>query len=242
MIRTVEDYLESLRDDRVIYCLGERVTDVTSHPVLRRVVEFGAMDYVLTNDPKRRDLYVTKNEEGEEVHFLWTPPRTSEDLLRKREAYIEGIRYGAGGLHSMGVDALAASRVLAGRMDKALDTNYIERVEAYRKYLQTTDIGITGAQTDVKGDRSLHPPQQVQHKDYYVRVVDKQKDGIIVRGAKYHISCTAAANEAIVLPCRTHGEQDADYAVVFATPLNAEGITLIAADPEIRGPSTEETL
>ncbi|MBW1887549.1 MAG: hypothetical protein JRI52_04260 [Deltaproteobacteria bacterium] len=242
MIRTVDQYLESLRDDRVIYCFGERVKDVTSHPVLKRVVEFGAMDYVLTNDPKRRDLYITKNEEGEEVHFLWTPPRTSEDLLRKREAYIEGIRYGAGGLHSMGVDALAASRVLAGRMDKALDTNYTERVEAYRKYLQTTDIGITGAQTDVKGDRSLHPSQQVQHKDYYVRVVDKQKDGIVVRGAKYHISCAAAANEAIVLPCRTHGEQDADYAVVFATPLNAKGITLIAADPEIRGPSTEETL
>ncbi|GAF75415.1 unnamed protein product, partial [marine sediment metagenome] len=81
-----------------------------------------------------------------------------------------------------------------------------------------------------------------QHKDYYLRVVDKQKDGIVVRGAKYHISCTAAANEAIVLPCRTHGEEDADYAVAFAIPLNAKGITLIASDPEIRGPSTEETI
>jgi len=241
MIRTVEQYLESLRDGRVIYSLGERVKDVTTHPVLRRVIEHGAMDWVLTNDPERRSLFVTKNEEGEEVNFLWTAPKTAEDLLRKREAYIEGTRYGAMGLHSMGVDALAASRVLAGRMDKKLGTNYVDRVEAYRKYLQTTDLGITGAQTDVKGDRSLHPSEQVQHKDYYVRVVDKQKDGIVVRGAKYHISSTPCANEAIVLPCRTHQEKDKDYAVVFATPLNAKGITLISSEPEIRGQTTEET-
>jgi len=242
MIRTVERYLESLRDGRVIYNLGEKVKDVTTHPILRRVVMRGAMDWVLTNDPKRRDLFVTKNEEGEEVHFLWTPPKTTDDLIRRREVYIEGARYGGMSLHSMGVDALTASRVLAGRMDKQLGTNYTERVEAYRKYLQKTDIGVTGAQTDVKGDRSLHPSAQVQHKDYYVRVVDRQKDGIVVQGAKYHISSTPIANEAIVLPCRTHQEQDKDYAVVFTTPLNAKGITLISSEPELREPATEETV
>lgn len=241
MIRTVEQYLESLRDGRVIYSMGERVKDVTTHPILRRVVQRGAMDWVLTNHPDTRPLFVTQNEEREDIHFLWTSPRSSEDLIRRREIFITGARVGGVSLHSMGVDGLAACRVLAGRVDKALGTNYTERVEAYRKYVQKTDIGLTTAQTDVKGDRSLHPSKQVQHKDFYLRVVDKQKDGIIVRGCKYHISSTPCANEVICLPCRTHGEEDKDYVVVFATPLNAKGITLICADPEIRGPSTEET-
>jgi aromatic ring hydroxylase len=35
MIRTVEQYLESLDDGRVVYCLGERVRDVRTHPMLR---------------------------------------------------------------------------------------------------------------------------------------------------------------------------------------------------------------
>ena len=242
MIRTVEQYLESLRDGRVIYSLGERVKDVTTHPVLRRAVQAGAMDYVLPNQPKMRDLFVTKTEEGEDVNFLWTAPRTVGDLLRRREIYITGARFGGVSLHCMGVDGLAACRVLAGRMDRALGTNYTERVEAYRKYIQKTDIGLTTAQTDVKGDRGLHASQQVQHKDFYVRVVDKQKDGIIVRGCKYHISSTPGANEAFVIPSRTHSEADKDYAVAFATPLNAKGITLICADPEVQGPSTEQTL
>ena len=242
MIRTTEQYLESLRDGRVIYSMGERVKDVTTHPVLRRVIERGAMDWVLPNHPDMRPLFTTKNDKGEDIHFLWTAPRTKEDLIRRRDIYITGARFGGVSLHCMGVDGLAACRVLAGRVDKAMGTKYIERVEGYRQYIQKTDIGLTTAQTDIKGDRGLHPSQQVQHKDFYVRVVDKKKDGIIVRGCKYHISSTPSANEIFVIPSRTHAEADKDYAVAFATPLNAKGITLICADPEIRGPNTEETI
>lgn len=235
MIRSVEQYLESLRDERVIYCLGEKVKDVTLHPILRTVIQSAAMDYFFPNDPKYRDLFVTKNEEGEDVHYLFVPPRSAEDLVRRREIFLTTWRTGGGtNLHCMGVDALDASRVVAGRMDKKLGTHYVERVEAYRKYLQKEDLGITGAMTDVKGDRSLRPSKQLKHQDYYVRVVDRKKDGIVVRGAKMHISSTPGANEAIVMPCRAHGEGDKDYAVVFAVPLNAKGITLITAEPTMR--------
>jgi len=241
MIRTVEQYLESLRDGRVIYCLGERVKDVTTHPVLRRNVKAGAMDWVMTNDPERRSLFVSKNEEGEEVHFTWTMPKTAEDLLQRRKVHIEACRFGGGGLHAMGADAVAAARILADKQDKALGTNYTERVENYIKYIQKTDIGLNLAMTDVKGDRGIHPSKQVQHKDFFVRVIDRRKEGIIVRGAKYHISMTPSANDMVVMPCRNHFEEDKDYAVYFSTPLNAKGLTLICSDPEIRTLYTEET-
>jgi len=235
MIRSVEQYLESLRDGRVIYCLGERVKDVTTHPLLRNVIQSASMDYFFPNDPKYHDLFVAKNEEVEEVHALFISPKRSEDLLRRRDIFLTTWRTGGGTqLHCMGIDALEASRVVAERMDKQMGTNYIERVEAYRKYLQQGDLGITGAMTDVKGDRSLRPSKQEVHQDYYVRVVDRQKDGIVVRGAKMHISSTPGANEVIVMPCRAHGEEDKDYAVVFATPLNAKGIAIIASEPPMR--------
>gem|GEM_PF-5086828 len=35
MVRTPEEYLNSLRDGRVIYYRGKLVTDVTTHEVLR---------------------------------------------------------------------------------------------------------------------------------------------------------------------------------------------------------------
>ena len=235
MIRTVEQYLESLDDGRIVYCLGERVKDVRTHPMLRTMIRAAALDYALPHDSKYHDLYVTKNVDGEEVNFLLTAPKNAQELLRRRECFITGIRTGGGFLvHCMGVDALAACALAANRMDKALGTNYVERVENYRKYLQKNDVGITGAMTDVKGDRSLHASKQVQHKDFYLRVVDRQKEGIIVRGAKIHISATPCANEAIVLPCRYHGEEDKDYALAFAVPLGAKGVTLLAVEPVTR--------
>lgn len=235
MIRTVEEYLRSLEDGRIIYCMGERVKDVTRHPILRNVIQSAAMDYYFPNDPCYRELFVTRDNYGEDVHFLLTPPRSAEDLVRRREIFLTGWRTGGGvNLHSVGVDALSALGVVAERMDKRLGTSYVERVEAYGRHVQKYDLGLIGAMTDVKGNRSLHPSKQKDHLDYYVRIVDRQKDGIIVRGAKIHISHTPGANELIVMPCRTHGEEDKDYAVVFAAPLNAEGIKIITAEPSIR--------
>jgi len=119
-------------------------------------------------------------------------------------------------------------------MDKALGTQYTERVENYRKLLMKQDLGITGAITDVKGDRSLHPSQQKQHPDYYLRVVERQKDGIVVRGAKVHISASPCANELLCSPCRTLGEADKDYALAFAVPCNAKGVKMLAVEPVTR--------
>ena len=95
------------------------------------------MDYVPPNHPDFRNLFVAKNEEGEDINFLLTSPKTPEDLIRRRESYIVGIRSGGGVIvHCMGADALAAFTVAAKVMDKEIGTNYTERVENYRKLLQ----------------------------------------------------------------------------------------------------------
>jgi 4-hydroxybutyryl-CoA dehydratase / vinylacetyl-CoA-Delta-isomerase len=227
MIRTPEQYIKSLQDGRIIYLNGEKIPDITKHPLMKGAINNRARSYALAHDPKWRDL-ITMEEAGDRVMFLWKQPKTSEDLLHRRDLYIKTMKLG-GGISGMGPDALAAAGVVAARMDKKLGTRYTDALEDYRKHLKTNDPAITGAITDVKGNRSLRPSMQEQHQDFYVRVVDRQKDGIIVRGAKLHISDTPGANEIIVSPCRAHREEDKDYAVVFATPLNAPGIKLFTS-------------
>ncbi len=239
-IRTPQEYIESLKDNRVVYCLGERVKDVTQHPILKICINWMAMDFVLQQDPRYQALVTEKDEEGELVSFVFQPQRNVEDLLRLREIVKLWARvcYGKpSGAKFVGKDGLNAVTVVAQRVDKQFDTNYSERVEEYRKYLQKTDATIALGMTDVKGDRSLRPSQQQPHQDYYVRIVDELSDGIVVRGAKAHISEAPLSNEIIVLPCRAMREDDKDYAVCFAVPANAEGLTLISAEPEIREPN-----
>ena len=130
-------------------------------------------------------------------------------------------------------DGLNAVTTVAPRVDRKYGTNYAANVEAYRKHLQKNDLAFAMGLTDIKGDRSLRPSEQKQHQDFYVRIVEEREDGIIVSGAKTHISQAPACNEVLIAPCRAMKEDDAAYAVAFGIELNAPGITMICAQPEI---------
>lgn len=50
MIRTGEDYRESIRDGRNVWIDGERVDDVTTHPAFQPIVDIRARIYDLGHD------------------------------------------------------------------------------------------------------------------------------------------------------------------------------------------------
>ena len=238
-IKTPQEYIDSIKDDRVVYYAGERVKDVTKHPFMKICIDWMAMDYVLTNDPKYRSLLVDKDENGEDVPFILSAQRSREDLLRLREVVklLARVCYGKpSGAKFVGKDGLNAVTVVSQRVDKKYGTSYAKNVEAYRRHLQKNDLSLAMGMTDVKGDRSLRPSKQQPHQDYYVHIVDERKDGIVVRGAKMHISEAPLSNEIIVVPCRAMKEDDKDYAVSFGINADAKGITMVSPEAETDEP------
>ena len=75
-IRTPREYIESLKDDRVVYCMGERVGDVTEHPILRICINWMATDYVVENAPRYQGLVTERDEERDLIPFVLTPQRS----------------------------------------------------------------------------------------------------------------------------------------------------------------------
>jgi aromatic ring hydroxylase len=55
-LKTPEQYKSSLRDGRTVYYRGEKVPDVTAHPVIGLAVNHAALDYHMAEDPKYREL------------------------------------------------------------------------------------------------------------------------------------------------------------------------------------------
>jgi len=226
---SVKEYKESLKDGRVVYYEGQKVGDVTTHPALKICIETGAIDYEMAETPEYRDLAVVAHPKtGEPITRYYYTPQNSEDLLKRHELMVTATRLGRGVIpfiHDVGADVLNAVNITANMMGKK---EYIERAENYRYFLQKNDLSVACAMTDVKGDRMLRPSSPKQaHPDYYVRVVDKDKKGIIVRGAKAHITAAAYCKELFVIPCRNMTEEDRDYAVAFAIPANTKGIVQI---------------
>ena len=75
-LRTVEEFKESLKDGRRVYMLGERVDDITTHPILKISVDTAAGDYLLchSEDPQVRDLFVIPHPEtGEPMSRYFEP-------------------------------------------------------------------------------------------------------------------------------------------------------------------------
>jgi aromatic ring hydroxylase len=220
-LRTAEEYLEGLRDGREVYYRGQRVADVTAHPELGIAARHGAIDFHVADDPANAELAITDG-----ASTFYALPRTSADL-RRRSALIEAST-AAGGtlvvlLKEIGTDALfALLRVAHG-------TEHEANVKAFYEYCRDGDLAIATAQTDVKGDRARGPSAQAD-PDLYLRIVDRRADGIVVRGAKVHTSCTPNVDEVIVLPTRAMGEDEADWAVAFAVPVATPGLKLLCSD------------
>ena len=227
-IRTPDQYRQSLKDGRNVYIFGEKVADVTTHPILKIGTETAAADYLLTEwkDPAVRDLFVAPHPEtGEPISRYFTTPKTPDDIDKRMQMIQQSIRL-TGGLpfgKDIGTDCLNAIMATAEQMGKV---EYKERARTYLEYLRRNDLMLCGAVTDVKGDRGKVPSAQI-HPDYYVHVVDRNKEGIIVKGAKIHITGAAAANEILVVPTRQMRENEAEYAVSFAIPVATKGVSLI---------------
>jgi len=221
-LRTAEEYRASLRDGRRVFYRGQHVDDVTTHPVLGVAVEHAALDYQLAHDPATRELAVA--EQGCSRYFV--PPASSQDLLQRSRLIETGTRQGKTLvllIKEIGTDALFALRALGPRLGEGA-----ARVQSFYELCRDQDLAMAVAQTDVKGDRSRGPSEQAD-ADLYLHVVERRSDGIVVRGAKVHTSCSVNANELIVLPTHAMTEADGEYALAFATPLNAPRLTMVAS-------------
>lgn len=240
-LRTVEQYLAGLRDGRRVYVAGRRVDDVTADPMLGVTVAHSAEVFALAGRPGLRELFVYDDPDlGEPVSAYFRIPRTAAELRARGDLIEENTRQQRSTFNitkAVGTDALLALLVVAPEVDRALGTDYAARVRRFRDACARRDVTMALAQTDVKGDRSLRPSQQAD-PDLYVRVVDRRPDGIVVRGAKAHITAGPVVDELIVIPTRALGEEDRDYAVAFATPLAAPGLTMVCRPIVSREAST----
>lgn len=229
-LRTPQQYIDSLKDNRTVFYRGEQVADVTSHPVIKKAVHHACLDFEMAEDPAYRDLAVV-TEGSDRYSRYFKIPASSDDLLKRSQLIEAATALGKTLVvlvKEIGTDALFALHRVSRQVDQKYETDYYHRVEAFYRHCRDNDLAISVAQTDVKGDRSAGPLNQ-PNPDMYTRIVERRPDGIVVRGAKIHTSCTTNVNEVIVLPTRAMSEADKDYALAFAIPVDTPGLKLVAS-------------
>lgn len=222
-------YMDSLRklNPRVFY-QGKKIDCVLEHPVVRPHINSVAVTYDIAYDPAFEDLGVaTSHLTGEKINRFTHIHQDSNDLVKKvKMLRMIGQQTGSCFQRCVGFDALNAVYSTTYDMDQKLGTKYFPRFVEYLKEAQKRDIMIAGAMTDPKGDRGLRPGEQAD-PDMYVRIVERNGQGIIIRGAKAHMTGMVNSHEMLIMPTTALKEEDRDYAVCCAIPVDESGITHI---------------
>jgi len=225
-MKTGEEYKESLRKlNMKVYSFGKKIDNIVDHPMFAPHVNSAAVTYDLAHDPETEDLVTTISHlSGKKINRFTHIHQSSDDLIKKiKMLRMIGNRTGTCFQRCVGFDAMNATYSVTYEMDQELGTDYHQRFLNYLAYIQENDLMVAGSMTDPKGDRSL-PPHKQADPDMFVRVVEKNDKGIVVRGAKAHQTGIINSHELLALPTIGMGEEDKAYAVAFAIPTDAPGV------------------
>jgi 4-hydroxybutyryl-CoA dehydratase/vinylacetyl-CoA-Delta-isomerase len=217
-LKRPEDYVASLNDGRVTYWDGENIPDITKHPRFRVPIAITAKDYEY-DDPTFGELRRFKCEDGSYAHRIYQIPRSEEDLAKRVELLAHT---------SIGSAVSGVYMALMSVKDQVAQVNpqYAENIERMYRYCRDNDLRAAEVITDPKGDRKRRAHEQ-DDPDLYVRIVEKRPDGIVVRGAKLHITAASVIHELVVMPTKGMRQDETAYAVSFSIPVNTKGVSII---------------
>jgi 4-hydroxybutyryl-CoA dehydratase / vinylacetyl-CoA-Delta-isomerase len=223
------EYIESLRTLKpVIYYKGKRIDDVTRHPATAPHVRAAAMTYALAGNEKYRALATaTSHLTGRTISRFTHVHQNVEDLIKKVKLLrVLGQKTGTCFQRCVGFDGINAVYSVVYEIDAKKGTDYLQRFNRWLVRIQDENRMVVGAMTDPKGDRSKGPADQPD-PDQYVHVVERRRDGIVIRGAKLHMTGAVNSHEILVMPTTAMDEGSKDYAIACAVPIDAAGITMI---------------
>jgi len=229
MLQTSEEYIDSLRGmKKRIFLFGEEIENYVDHAMIRPSLNAVAMTYELANEPEHQDLMMAQsNLSGVRVNRFTHLHQGTDDLVKKvKMQRLLGQCTACCFQRCVGLDSFNALDVVTYKMDQNLGTNYNQRFRKYLSHVQQENFMVDGAMTDPKGNRKLSPSQQ-SDPDLFVRVVEENEEGIIIRGAKVHQTGAINSHEILVMPTRGLKEDDYDYCVACAVPSDADGLLYV---------------
>lgn len=236
-VRNGRQYIDSLRDGRVVYAAGERVKDVTTYPPFARTVETLASLYDLQSEHGEVLTYPSPAD-GAPVSVSFQICESIEEVNRRiaAEEFRADFTYGLMGrlpdfCNAMLAD-IAAAHAYVGRREP----RFGENIRSYWAECRDRDWCLTHTLVDPQIDRSKGPAEQ-SDPFMALRTVRETGAGIIVRGAKMLSTLAPFANELWVGPFYPRRPGEEAYTLCFAIPIAAPGLKFICREPYDSGRS-----
>lgn len=232
--RTGAEFLAGLRDDREVWLDGQRVADVTTHPLLGRCARTLAELYDLQHAPDLApQLTYPSPTTGEPVSLAFIQPRSADDLARRRAMFKLWADH-AGGMLGRSPDyvsAILAGCAMAADYFARHDPRAAGRLVAYYEWFRERDLCATHTFGTIRPNRQLGEAQQGD-PTVPLHIVGESAAGLVVSGARNMATLGPFADEMLVFPAPMKQQAgDADrYALAFAIPIATPGLRLLCRE------------
>jgi 4-hydroxyphenylacetate 3-monooxygenase len=232
MLKTGEQYLEGLRDGRVVYIGGERVDDVTTHPAFRNAARSYARIYDARFEGSNLDV-MSYEEGGERYASYYLRPRNRADLERRtrgKEA-VADLTYGMMGRSPDFVGGYITGAAMQPEVFDTGNNKWSSHVTGYYEHCRKNDIFLSHA---------VAPPQGTRDKKMYGRdagrvpslsVVAEHDDGIVISGLKMLATSAAFSDEIWIGNILPLAEGHEAESVTCMLPAGAPGLSLWSRKP-----------
>ncbi len=229
-IRTGEELLQSLRDDRLLFIDGEQVGDVTTDPRFAGAARSLAELYDMQHDPALVERMTFRSQtSGERVGLSFIEPRSVDDLIRRRNmGKIQadatcGMFGRSPDYMNIFVTAMASAADQFGHKDKS----FADNIRAYHRYIRENDVCMTHTLINPQVDRSR--PVEQQDKDLAAKIVKETDAGIVIRGARMVSTLAAYSHDLVVLPSTyiATSKEAEPYAFGFSIRVDTPGLRFI---------------
>ena len=141
MLKTGDEYLESLRDGRRVFVGSEEVKDVTKHEAFRNAAHSFAMIYDMKANSENRDV-MSFEENGERFSSYFLMPKTQDDLVKRMETHrrIAEWSHGLLGRSPDHVSSFVTGLAMKPKMFEEIGQGFGANIVNYYKYMRANDI------------------------------------------------------------------------------------------------------
>jgi 4-hydroxyphenylacetate 3-monooxygenase oxygenase component len=235
MVRSGQDYIAGLKAQakKTVWIAGRKIDDVTSDPLFQRSIEAIAALYDLQTSPKRSvKMSVADSESNDSYGMSYLIPRSREDLEDRRQAMAvwADATFGMIGRSPDYCNTVLMAFEETGFF-KQLGADFGKNLSNYYHHCRKNDLFLTHAIVNPQTDRSKSSAEQ-SNPYAHLGIVNKNADGLVVRGAKMLATHGPTADEIIVYPLPgSVSENEEKHALAFGIPTDAPGLKFICREP-----------
>ncbi|WP_053217373.1 4-hydroxyphenylacetate 3-monooxygenase, oxygenase component [Virgibacillus senegalensis] len=212
---------------------------ISEHPAFKGILQTKASLYDMQHDPALKDeMTFLSPKTGDSVGLSFLQPKTKEDLLKRRKLSEHWARKTGGFmgrspdyLNSAVMSFASSSPVLRGRANC-----FPENIQSLYEMAMEKDLSFTHTFVSPQVNRSKTYYESSEKEPIVARVIDRNEEGIVIKGARL-LATQGGITDEVLVTSIPNFLLDEEEAFAFSIPSDMKGLKFICRESFVGGDS-----